>query len=449
MLKSIYPTLTVADNQMRILQARLGEPGMNPLRKAGALYLLRMRGRGFCSPRNGIVLATAILSMVALLGVAALTIDLGRLAVATQRAQDVADAAAMGAAYQLPDRAVAWPRLVDAGGAHNSAHSWPTATVAAGSDVTFYDPENDVPNFGLRSAKQYAVTVTAHVYDHYTFGRVAGLSDMHTQRSSTAVVTHTSGGRAVIFAMSEAQDELGFDSQGGNIVIDGDLHSNGSVKIKGPGNALYGQLRYRWDLDLQGAGGGMQVLGGIVQIANPAPWPLAAPWICGFDAVCDYFNLPRQVDDVSFKGPNQTIPLMPYVIVGNLTIKGANCVFTPGVYLVDGSVSFQGATPTLDGVTIIARDTITFKGATAQLTPFIDDMSLVAYGYADPAISHHGASQTSSGTIFAPNGKIDYHGASGHRGSLIGYQIKLHGSSYTVDGGGGGGTLQRRVRLVY
>jgi hypothetical protein len=66
--------------------------------------------------------------------------------------------------------------------------------------VLFFGPGSTVPNVGKLEAHQYAVKMTAHVNDEYTFARIAGLTDMHTQRSATAVVTSKGKCNATVFA---------------------------------------------------------------------------------------------------------------------------------------------------------------------------------------------------------------------------------------------------------
>ena len=113
-------------------QLRTIRGGQIALRSAGA--------------RRGVVWVTVGLALVALMGMAALTIDLGRVAVAVQRAQGVADAAATAAASQLPNTTLANARLTDALSANNETNSWPQVTITTSEDVTYYAPGDDIPD---------------------------------------------------------------------------------------------------------------------------------------------------------------------------------------------------------------------------------------------------------------------------------------------------------------
>ena len=86
------------------------------------------------------------------------------------------------------------------------------------------------------------------------------------------------------------------------------------------------------------------------------------------------------------------------------------------------------------------------------MTPAADGngMALVAYGTGNPALQYNGSNATSLGTIFAPNGTINFNGSGGHNSSVIGYKVSINGSKYTVsDASEGGGNTYRTVSLVY
>ena len=374
-------------------------------------------------PRSGIVMVTAALSLVALLGVAALTIDLGRLAVATQRAQDVADASALGAVYQLPDQNGAITRLADVVGANNSANSWPAVSIAPNSDAIFYSPGSEVPHYGQLQSNQHAVTVTAHVNDEYTFARIAGLTDMHTKRSATAVVTQSGGGRAVVFAGDTAGNAI--TCSGTGMLIDGDMHSNGGVSKSGGPFTVTGQLRHGGPITSSGTP--LTIEGGDVLITTPEQYPVDPPWNQGFAAVCAYFDRTPQK--------------------GNMSTSGFDNVIEPGLYLIDGNITFSGSGHILAGVTLVASGTISFSGAIHSVSAATEGMALVAYGTG--GIKFSGAEHASSGTIFAPNGALSFSGGNFTGTSLIGKTVAVSGSGHTVSGGGGGGTSLRQVRLVY
>lgn len=121
---------------------------------------------GKLNNQRGMALVFVAIALVVLLGIAALVIDLGRLYVAKQRAQNVADAAAIAAAWKLdgtPDSLA--DAETEAGvivAANNDANSSWTVTGHAVTTPTGYTP-------GI------AVQVTCQVPVVYGFAGVLGL----------------------------------------------------------------------------------------------------------------------------------------------------------------------------------------------------------------------------------------------------------------------------------
>lgn len=379
------------------------------MRAKHKLRALAPRALRLHRPRSGLVLVTAALALVALMTLAALSVDLGRLGVATQQAQAVADAAAIAAASQLPDQNTASLRLADVVAANNAAVGWPTVVVSS-NDVTYYYPGDTVPGFRQLASDEYAVGVTAHVNDQYTFGRVAGLEEMHTTRSATALVNITNRRWPAIFALQDTMTEDGFVSSGGGVFIDGDVHSNSNVDLRGSDYTITGQIRYRWNL---WAHKDVTIMGGAHQISASEPYPIGHPWNQNFSEVETYFGQASSSGSVTF---------------------GPNTVLEPGLYLINGDVTFNSSGHVLDGVTLVATGKIRFNGAASLVTPAVHGVSLVSYSYDDRAIVFNGANQESSGTVFAPNGGITYHGSNSYNSSLMGYQVTMRGGDYAVKG---------------
>ncbi|HZP82059.1 MAG TPA: pilus assembly protein TadG-related protein, partial [Chthonomonadaceae bacterium] len=65
------------------------------------------RKRGYSNAHTGAVLPIVLFALTALLGMAAVAIDLAAMYGARQRAQNVADAAALAGAKSLPDTSTA------------------------------------------------------------------------------------------------------------------------------------------------------------------------------------------------------------------------------------------------------------------------------------------------------------------------------------------------------
>ncbi len=393
-------------------------------------------------PRRGLVLVTVLLALVALMGIAALTIDLGRMTVAVQRTQAVADAAAMAAAHQLPDTDLANARLTDVVSANNEANPWPQVAINTAEDVTYYSAGDEVPDYGVLESNECAVTVQAHVDEEYSFAKVAGLEQMNVVRPATAKVTQSSGSLPCVFAHSTNPSVKGIWITGSNKQFHGAAHSNTKVKISGSSQHFYGSLTYRNDITIVGSNhqfdGGYSE-GAILSYPVDYQWDDFLPW--------DY-----EVSSIQISGSSQSVDFGGVVhVLGDVKISGSNFTASNGLLLVEGDVKFSGSGHNLCNMTIVAKGEIDFTGSSQDIIPYTEDLVFMSLSSDTRAIDFAGSSRTSTGTLYAPNGGIEITGSGGrfHEGSLIAERIKITGSDHSVYGtptGAGGGA--KIVQLI-
>ncbi|MCK4323836.1 MAG: hypothetical protein KAW89_04850, partial [Armatimonadetes bacterium] len=137
---------------------------------------------------RGVVMVWVVVALIALLGIAALTVDIGQLAIAAQVAQDVADAAALGAGQELPEYSTAQSVALDLVTINNESMSGFTASCSPDSgDITFWGANETIPDFGLLGDYAWGTRVTAHVPVDYVFAPVLGLEGATISRSCTVV----------------------------------------------------------------------------------------------------------------------------------------------------------------------------------------------------------------------------------------------------------------------
>ena len=128
------------------------------------------------------------MALAALLGVAALTIDVGRLFIAAQIAQDVADAAGLGAGGELPDYSLAQSVALSLVAANNGAGSGLQVDCDADAgDIQFWGPGETIPDFGLLGEVAWGMEVSGHVPVQYAFAPIFGLQGNTVTRSCTVV----------------------------------------------------------------------------------------------------------------------------------------------------------------------------------------------------------------------------------------------------------------------
>lgn len=136
--------------------------------------------------RAGVAGAWVVVAFVALAGAASMSIDLGRLVIAAQRCQDVADSAALAAATQLPYETGARAAALRTAYANTTeATGWPVH--CANSDLVFTPPNGTLPDGSPIGPWAHALTVTVHSDVEYTFGRIFGLTDTALSRSATVL----------------------------------------------------------------------------------------------------------------------------------------------------------------------------------------------------------------------------------------------------------------------
>ena len=379
-------------------QLRTIRGGQIALRSAGA--------------RRGVVWVTVGLALVALMGMAALTIDLGRVAVAVQRAQGVADAAATAAASQLPNTTLANARLTDALSANNETNSWPQVTITTSEDVTYYAPGDDIPDYGVLDSDEYAAAVTAHVDGEYGFGKVAGLDQMHVTRQATALV-RPGGGSTCIFANDENEHALIFPADG--VEVAGFVHSNGGIDVSGR-NIVFNDLVEYFNV-LRDPSGTTTYKRGIRRW-DKRDWPI------------DY-----TADDFA---PYDT------VIEGDWDLRTDNVTLAPGNYFVNGDVIIRGNNLIAEDCTIVATGSIYFRGTAPKMTPHDKDVAL--YSLTGDIITMADDTEI-DGIIFAPQGHIEYLGSGQRVVSLIADTIALYGNDVSVTAVAGL-YLLGRVRLI-
>jgi len=397
-----------------------------------------LRGR---KPRRGVILVTVALALTVLLGIVALTVDVGRTAVAVQRAQGVADATAMAAAAQLPNAALADTRLTGVLSANNEANPWPQVTINTTQDVTYYAAGDEVPGYGVLESNEAAATVQAHVNEQYGFARLSGQQQMNVVRTATAKSHISTGAYSCLFAGEDATWDTGITVNGSDICIEGDTHSNTKITINGSNQYFAGPVVYRNELRLNGSN--IQFDGGSYEGAILG-YPVDYTWD-------DFLPWDTEVSSISINGSDKSLDINGVMhVLGNVTVNGGNFHLCNSLLLVEGNVIFNGEGHYLENVTIIAKGSITFNGACQQLTPYTEDLALMSLSSSSEAIVFNGSNNHNYGTFYAPNGSIVYNGSSQKHqyGSIIAKKITINGSNYSLYGTetSGGGT--KTVRLI-
>lgn len=144
----------------------------------------------FCTHRGAVAVYVA-LGLTAIIGAAALCIDVGRLVLARQVAQDIADAAAVSAGPLLASAsdslAVAQQSVAANTGKPGIVFTSQYLAESSASDIIWYGPGETVPGYRLLGPASQAMQVKCHAALAYTFGRILGFTDTSLVRRALVV----------------------------------------------------------------------------------------------------------------------------------------------------------------------------------------------------------------------------------------------------------------------
>jgi len=365
------------------------------------------------SPRAGVAGTWVAIAFVALAGSAALVIDLGGLSLAAQRCQDVADAAALAAANQLPDTTRAAASASDIVAA-NSADSSRPVVLDPTSDIVYFGPGESVSGYGVLQQGEHAVRTTTHVEVAYTFGRILGIEGATATRSATALSVSEGGDSTCIWANAELDSSLIFPLD--IIEVSGLVHSNGAINVSGESVVFHSVVEYNRYLN---------------DTADNTVYEQG-------HRTCDVAPYPIDYTEHDFG-------LFDQIIYGDWS-PHSDSLTVSGVIRVYGSVNTRVDTFIGNNCTIIADGNISIAGEAPVMTPALHDVVLFSL-YGDINTTADGTQI--DGIVFAPNGHIDYLGDGQRVASLIGNTVSLHGDSCDVVAVPGIGGGQASVRLIH
>ncbi len=388
----------------------------------------------------GVIVVWVTLALMALMGMAALTIDVGRLVIVAQNVQDVVDAAALGAAGELPDQAAARQTAHELVTANNNASSLPEVSVED-ADIAFFSEGQTLEGYGVIEENTEAVTVSGQAEVDYIFAGIFGLQSTIITRSAAASRSVSASAPYAIFAGDDSPSQYAFSDNGSNLQIDGTIHSNSKARMNGSHKTVTGRLEYVNDYQINGSH--IDIQGGIHE-STVKPYPVDYEW--------DDFQTDITLSNIRVNGSNKTLPSGRIHVTGNVTVNGSHCTCQSALYKVDGNVTFNGSNHNLINTTIVAKGRIVFNGSCQGVTPFVDGVALISYkSTSGTAITFNGASQDSDGLFYAPNGGITFNGANQQiqNGSLIGKTVTINGSGFTINGTvSGGSSDEGEVKLI-
>ena len=388
---------------------------------------------GRAANRSGQVLVLVVIALVALIGFAALAIDVGHAYTQRRQLQNAADAAALAGARLVCSSgsdASIWTEVqnyVNSNSNHLSAITVTAYyTTASGAHTGGTLPNGSVPSDATGVEVSTRSTTPAY------FGRVVGFAAFQPAAVGAA---KCSKGIPAIFAdkCGQPSNTKVIDWSGGTYLVIGDIRSNSDLNMSGSNNTISNST-------ISTGSGAVSPAG----LAGKATTPSSS---FTTDTSCEPYPVTFNIADYAPGGSQAVAAGANYhSIAGNSSLSTYvhSGVMDPGVYYVAGNVNFASPSVTAN-VTIVATGSIIISSGSSTWTPYaqgllyysnISDAS--APGHIALNVSGSGSSWT--GIIYAPNSGINMSGSSNAslQGNLIGYTVKLSGSSLLINSGSAG-----------
>jgi hypothetical protein len=342
------------------------------------------------------------LLLVALLGISAVVIDVGRAYLVQRNLQSSADAAALAAAQALPSEssATTTARAYSSrpGGKNERPSDFPTVSTSV--QVSCRD------HFRCSPVNAVEVRESAHVPSG--FARVLGRDSFDVSARAVAAITQGTIPWA-IFAYDHACSDLVFRYNGNVLEVDGAIHSNGNFEVNGE-EASAGWASSGGPDECEPTIDGEDIdFGGREE---PVPDPSLLDWPIYFEE--DQFPCTYSAREFKFNTANATIP--------------------SGVYCASELFELN-ANGVTGEITVLAPKIIT-DGDNQQLSPFLHEVLFFATGTTEMVLNGNGYDW--EGIIFHPRGRVKINGDNDSYldGMIEALEVEVNGNGFRMNGSG-------------
>ncbi|MFQ6019465.1 MAG: pilus assembly protein TadG-related protein, partial [Dehalococcoidia bacterium] len=349
---------------------------------------------------SGQALVVTVLALTVLLGMVAMTIDVGLAFRGRRHSQNAADAAALAGVQHLPG---------DGATAIDKAQEWATNNGfddgVDGVNVTATTPYNGNP-------QEIEVVI-----DHQVptlFARVLGFESWDV---STRAVAHRDEGYFYAVYTHEGDcSELKWSAS--DIDVKGDIHSNGSIKMASSTTDVEGKATYLCEAAVDK---NSNFSGGVQQVAEEQGWPVDFEYEYFTNLGCTFFSTD------SIKIDHKTTQYW-------LNDDPESGVLKDGLYCSDKNILV--ATDVTGGnVTFAAKEKIDFKGGDQTgMTPYVDNVLAFAGHVGADALEILSPRFEWEGLLIAKHGHMKLNPAvmRTSSGSILAESMSLNGSTYDL-----------------
>ena len=376
----------------------------------------------FLHNQKGSVLIVVALAMVAFMGMAALSVDLGTAYVTKSNLQKAADAASLAGAEMLPDASSARTTAITYAGINGISTSGQTSIT---NGIQTAEATATTPYNGDSTKVKVVCTRTVN----YIFAKVLGINSGTVTVSSVAQNTGSSIGGAFDYTLFSGSQTVPLSVSGCNLTVNGvsntnggSVHTNNAFSLSGSNLNISKALEATTSMTLSGCNANVgtgeansyNISGSNATFGTKII--SAAPSVAMPDLSATLMNEASAAGqshsgDGNFTGNNFTIS-GPTYYSGKVAISGSNWSGT-GCIIASGNITISGSNlsdSSSDAICVYSiNGNVTFSGSNINLKNTI---------------------------VYAPKGQIGFSGSNVTiTGRVIGNTISLGGSNPSITGG--------------
>ena len=381
--------------------------------------------------RCGSVLPLTCLSLLALLGASALTIDVGRLATTKSDLQNACDSAALAGTSALPiqlaaeDMAAATYLSARTGGTTQPTGTGTSPrTYTVGADaLTVTNPYSDARTnaLGYPASDLIEVRVTRSVPMY--FANALGIQSF--PMTARAVAYNTTGGTVGAADGAVFANDLGITVNGDILNIGGSFYSNADITIKSDAltvaDTLHAENNVKITSDIVNGnftleyGGTYKVRGG-AHVGQYVTVPHVA------------VTPPITYDPASYAQDFN----INYYYNSSLTISKDNYVFAPGTYYINGDLNIKADNVVATNTTFIVTGSANINADNVQLSANQNNMSIYVLGNGGINLTNDNISVL--GDLYAPKGTITADSDKINNGWWVARGVTINTDNFTLNG---------------
>jgi Flp pilus assembly protein TadG len=353
----------------------------------------------------GQAMVLVALSLVAILGFGAFTVDIGRGAMQQSELQNIADASALAGAQDLPSASLSTNAAISYAGTNG--------LLATQNGITKDGDKIVVTTPYAGDATKIEVVVTRKI--DYTIAQVIGFKEKNA--SARAVATKSRSGLGPVFDYAIFSGNKVPDTNSFSVTL------SNKLVVSGLTNVVNGNIHCNYNVDTNTATilGVAEAVGTVTgnNITTKSPGS-------SYVAIPDFSSVLPTIKAAAIAA-NQYYS-------GNFSSANASSLNVTKPVYVEGNATLTGISFSGEG-SIYAGGKITITGSA---TTYASNSSICIYsGYksdykADAAIDFAGSAHDFNGMLYAPNGSILVTGSNyAFNGSVVGRVVDISGSNKT------------------